>query len=536
MFVIKVRQIKINVRNDSIDVLKEKISNKLRINVSDIRDLEIIKKSIDARDKSNVLFIYEVDVLVSNEDKVLERNKNSDVSLSTIQKYKYPESGYEELKNRPVVVGAGPCGLFCTMILAECGYKPILIERGEKVEDRLKSVNNFWETGKLNENSNVCFGEGGAGTFSDGKLNTLVNDKESRIKKVFESFVSFGAPDEIMYLNKPHIGTNVLHDVIINMRNYIINKGGDILYNTCLTDVKIVDNKVKSIVINDEKELDCDCLVLALGHSARDTIEMLYNHNLSMSSKPFAVGLRIQHKQDMISKNQYGDFYKYLPPASYKLTHQASNGRGVYTFCMCPGGFVVNSSCEKNHLIVNGMSNYERDEENANSAVVVTVNQDDFGNSPLDGLKFQRELEKKAYNLGKGKIPVQLFGDYQNNVVSDNYYTVEPLFKGDYCFSNLNDIFPLDINNSLKEGIVAMGKKIHGFDSYDSILAGVESRTSSAVRMERGDDLLSNIRGIYPAGEGAGYSGGITTSAVDGIKVAEKIIEKYSNDFFKTSL
>ena len=413
------------------------------------------------------------------------------------------------------------------MLLAEDGYKPILIERGEPIEDRVNTVNLFWEKGILNEESNVAFGEGGAGTFSDGKLNTLVNDKDNRIKKVFSTFVECGAPEEILYLNKPHIGTNILRNVIINIRNKIIELGGEILYKSCMTDIEIIDNKIKSVIINKNKKINCEVLVLAIGHSARDTIEMLYKHNIKMCAKPFAVGVRIQHKQKMINESQYGKFSTLLPPASYKLTHKARNGRGVYTFCMCPGGYVVNSSSEKDHLIINGMSNYERNSENANSAVVVTVGPNDFGNNPLDGLTYQRNLEKKAFEVGSGKIPVQLFIDYKLNRKSTKFEDINPVFKGNYLFANLNDIFPDYINDSLKEGIEEFDKKIKGFGCDNSILAGVESRTSSAVKIERDEDFISNIYGIYPGGEGAGYSGGITTSSVDGIKIAEKIIEKY---------
>ena len=525
---IKIRQIKINVEKDSSDNLLNKVALRLKIEKKEIKKLNVVKKSIDARDKNNVLFIYEVDVCVNNEDVILKK-KIIDVEKSVDYNYIPPKCGKNKLNYRPIVVGSGPCGLFCTLLLAENGYKPILIERGEPMEDRVNTVNLFWEKGILNKESNVSFGEGGAGTFSDGKLNTLVSDKENRIKKVFNTFVECGAPKEILYLNKPHIGTNILRNVIVNIRNKIIELGGEILYKSCMTDIDVIDNRIKSITINGEEKINCDILVLAVGHSARDTIEMLYKHNLKISAKPFAVGVRIQHKQKMIDESQYGKFSNILPPASYKLTHQAKNGRGVYTFCMCPGGYVVNSSSEEKHLIVNGMSDYERNSENANSAVVVTVGPNDFGNNPLDGLTYQRNLEKKAFDIGNGKIPVQLFKDYKLNKLSTKFVDINPIFKGNYSFANLNDIFPDYINNSLKEGIEAFNKKINGFGCDDAILAGVESRTSSAIKIERDDDLVSNIYGIYPGGEGAGYSGGITTSSVDGIKIAEKIIEKYSN-------
>ncbi len=526
---IRVRQIKIDVKKDNFESIKKKAALKLKINYKDIKDFSIVKQSIDARDKKSVLYVYEVNVLVDNEDKVLKKLRTKDVEKIDEEKYKNPQNGEERLNSRPVIVGAGPCGLFCALILAENGYKPIILERGERVEDRQMSVENFWKKGILNPNSNVCFGEGGAGTFSDGKLGTLVSDSNGRIRKVLDTFVECGAPVEISYVNKPHIGTNILRDVIINLRNRIIKLGGEIRYYSTLTNIIVENDKIKSIVVNKRKKIDCEVLILALGHSARDTIKMLYDRGLNMSSKPFAVGVRVQHKQSMINDSQYGDYASVLPAASYKLTHTSSNGRGVYTFCMCPGGYVVNSSCEDGHMIVNGMSNYEREGENANSAVVVTVGPNDFGDGPLSGLEYQRKLESLAYRKGNGKIPVQLLKDYLDNKYSSKFGTIKPQFKGKYAFANLNEVFPYYINESLKEAFVEFDKKIKGFADNDTILAGVESRTSSAVKMERNNSFESNFKGIYPAGEGAGYSGGITTSAVDGIKVAEKIIEKYSN-------
>ena len=522
---IRLRQIKVEISKDNEEYLQEKVIKKLRINSSDLIDLEIIKKSIDARDKREIYYVYEIDVTLKNESKI---RKNKDVFNVVKEYYSYPKKGEEVLSHRPIIVGSGPSGLFSAYILAELGYKPLVIERGEKVEDRVNTVNKFWEEGVINPNSNVSFGEGGAGTFSDGKLNTLVSDN-LRINKVFDIFIYCGAPKEIKYLNKPHIGTDILRKVIINMRNKIIDMGGEFRYNTCLTDIELDNNKIKKIIVNNKEQIDCDCLILAIGHSAKDTFKMLYDKNIKMSSKPFAVGVRIQHKQEMINKSQYGKYSRMLPSASYKLTHKASNGRGVYTFCMCPGGFVVNSSSEENHLIVNGMSNYNRDEENANSAVVVTVTPSDFGTNPLDGLEFQRRLEAMAYTKGLGRIPTQLYQDYIANRVTKEFKSIKPVFKGEYTFTNLNEIFPEYINESLKEAIEAFDKKIKGFADSDAILSAVESKTSSAVRIERDENFESSISGIYPTGEGSGYSGGITTSAIDGIKAAEKIIEKYKS-------
>lgn len=525
---IRVRQIKVEVTLDSRDYLLKAISKKLKISTSHIRDFIIKKQSLDARNKNEIYFVYEVDVSLDNEKEILKKNKNSDIFLSPNEEYYFVDTGKEILEKRPVIVGSGPAGLFTAYLLAEHHYKPIIIERGEIVEDRIKTVNTFWETGILNTESNVQFGEGGAGTFSDGKLNTLVNDKEYRGKKVLEIFVSCGAPEEILYSYKPHIGTDILVDVVKNMRNKIIKMGGEFLYNTCLTDIEIENNKLVSIEVNHKEKIACDILVLALGHSSRDTFKMLLEHNINMESKPFAVGLRVEHNQDMINKSQYGEKYKdLLGSASYKLTYKASNQRGVYSFCMCPGGYVVNASSEKNRLAINGMSNYKRDSKNANSAIIVTVFPRDFGNSPLDGMKFQQELEEKAYQLGNGNIPVQLLGDFMKNRNSSSFQTVEPIFKGKYQFANLNELLPGEICLALKEAFPYFGKKIVGFDQEDTILAGIESRTSSPVRIIRNEKFESNINGIYPCGEGAGYAGGITSAAMDGIKVAEAIAKKY---------
>jgi hypothetical protein len=524
---IRVRQIKISIYEDNSDNLLNKISNKLKIDSKSIDNFKIVKKSIDARDKNNILYVYEVDVDTKLENSILKRNKSNDIIITPNEEYKFNISGNKRLESRPIIVGSGPAGLFCAYILASIGVKPLIIERGEKVEDRVKTINDFFETNKLNVNSNIQFGEGGAGTFSDGKLNTLVKDKFNRGKKVFEIFIENGAPEEIMYLNKPHIGTDILRNVVVNMRNNIIKMGGEFRYNTRLTDLVIEDNKIKGIVVNDEEKIDCSVLVLAIGHSARDTFYMLHDKNISMKAKNFAVGVRIEHPQEMISKSQYGDKYKLLEPASYKLTYQTSKGRGVYSFCMCPGGFVVNASSEEGLLVVNGMSNYKRDEINANSAIVVTVSKDDFGSDPMAGIEFQRMLEKKAYELGKGYIPIQLYGDFVRNRVSDSLGDVLPNTKGKYNFSDLNELFPEYISEAIKEAIPNFNKKIKGFSREDAILLGVESRTSSPVIIERDDRGISSVYGLFPCGEGAGYAGGITTAAIDGVKTAENIMKIY---------
>ena len=434
------------------------------------------------------------------------------------------------LTYRPIVVGSGPAGLFCAYMLALHNYKPIVIERGQDVDKRIIDVETFWQTGILNPSSNVQFGEGGAGTFSDGKLNTLVKDPLNRHRKVFEIFVEAGAKEEILYENKPHIGTDLLIDIVKNIRYKIIAMGGEFRFDTCLTNIICDKQNLVGIQVNNNRIINTEVLVLAIGHSARDTFKMLSESSLTMQSKPFAVGVRIQHPQSLINKSQYGVVnHSILPNASYKLTHKASNGRGVYTFCMCPGGYVVNASSETNMLAINGMSNYKRDSENANSAVIVTVNPKDFGNDIMSGVEFQRELERKAFIEGKGNIPIQLYGDFKHNKISECFGNIKPIFKGQYTFGNIRNIFPNYINETLIEGIENFSKRINGYASDDAIIAGVESRTSSPIKIIRNDFCESNIKGIYPAGEGAGYAGGITSAAIDGIIVAENIAKIYKN-------
>lgn len=519
---IRVRQVKLNINDNN---LKKKIASILKIKENYILDYEIVKESIDSRYKPDIFYVYEVDVKVKDEN-IINNLNNKDIFISPNEEYEYIPKGTEKLDNNPVIVGSGPAGLFCAYMLALNGYKPIIVERGEKIEDRIKTVDHFLNTNKLNTESNIEFGEGGAGTFSDGKLNTMVKDKRNIHKKVFEIFVSCGANKNIMYKNKPHIGTDVLRNVIINLRNKIISMGGTFLYNTKLTDLVIENNIIKEIIVNDNKHIKTNCLVLAIGHSARDTFYMLNNY-LKMESKPFAVGIRIEHKQEMINKNQYGESYNKLEPASYKLTYTTKDGRGVYTFCMCPGGYVINSSSEEGMLCINGMSYSKRDSENANSAVIVTVTPNDYGSNPLDGIEYQRNLEKLAYKLGNSNIPIQLYKDFKKNIKSTKLGNIKPIIKGNYTLANLQEILPKYITNSLIEGIDNFDKKIKGFASDDAILAGIESRTSSPVRLLRDENSISNIIGIYPCGEGAGYAGGITSSAIDGIKVAESIMNKY---------
>ena len=517
---LRIREVKIPISLDNDEYIKKKISKLLNISKEEIIDYKILKKSIDARDKNNILFIYEFALNLKNENKI---NLSKNISEYIETEYEFTKE--KDLKERPIIVGSGPAGLFCAYMLASVGCKPIILERGEKIEDRVKTVEDFFETNKLNPESNIQFGEGGAGTFSDGKLNTLTKDKLNRHKKVFEIFVENGAPEEIMYLNKPHIGTDILRNVIINMRNKIISFGGEFKYNSKVTNLIIEDNKIKGVEINNKEKTYSNIVVLAIGHSARDTFYMLNDNNVSMKPKNFAIGLRIEHPREMIDKSQYGDSYKMLDPASYKLTYQTKNNRSVYSFCMCPGGYVVNASSEENKLCVNGMSNYKRDEKNSNSAIVVNVTTDDFNNELFGGIELQRKLEEKAYIEGKGKIPVQLYKDFKDNIKSTKLGEITPNTKGEYNLSNLNNILPEYISESIKEAIPVFGRRIKGFDREDAILLGIEARTSSPVVIVRDEELNSSIEGLYPCGEGAGYAGGITTAAIDGIKVAEKIVK-----------
>lgn len=532
---LRIRQIEVPIDSEQEKMIRKKCSKILGVREDEIVGLKINKKSLDARKKPFLYYVYEVDVSVVREEKILSKTRNRDVFQMPEEVYHFPNQGEERLNFRPVIVGAGPAGLFCGYMLATYGYQPLILERGEKVEDRIKTVEEFWQSGKLDFSSNVQFGEGGAGTFSDGKLTTLVKDPFYRQKKVLEIFVECGAPQEILYESKPHIGTDLLRNIIINMRNKIISMGGEFRYHSLLTDLVIRDNQIKQIKINNQEMIDVDVLVLALGHSARDTFEMLSKTEIVMRAKPFAVGVRIEHPQSMINENQYGmENSKILPPASYKLTYHTKDNRGVYTFCMCPGGFVVNSSSEVGYLAINGMSNYRRDTENANSAIIVTISPKDFGENPLDGLNFQRNLEKKAYLLGKGKIPIQTYGDFKCDQKSISFGDVKPIMKGNYIFSNLWEIFPNYITKSLIEAIEYFDTKIKGFGRSDAILSAVESRTSSPIKIERNNFGVSAILGVYPTGEGAGYAGGITSSAMDGIFQAENIAKKYQNfDFME---
>ncbi len=530
---IRIHQIKINY-DSSKRTLIQAAARRLRIKPEHIQKLKIIRKSLDAR-KGEIHSVYTVDVSVEHEEQLLKRMASDrNISKASDPVYRFPEYGTQPLTEPPVVIGTGPAGLFCALMLARHGYRPIVCERGSEVHRRCETVERFWKEGKLDMQCNVQFGEGGAGTFSDGKLGTLVKDKYGRNRLVLEMFCEAGAPKDIMYLNKPHLGTDQLVGIVEHMRREIIALGGQVLFDSQMTDIIIEDSRVTAIEINHRQKIKTQCLVLAIGHSARDTFEMLLNRGLSMHAKSFAVGVRIEHPQQMIDEAQYGrPSGGSLPAADYKLTHQCANGRGVYTFCMCPGGYVVNASSEPEATAVNGMSYSGRDSLNANSAVIVTVTPEDFhSSSPLAGIGFARKLEQACFAESRrmgcpGAVPVQQFKDFCGGQASTGYGDVAPVHQGSCVLADLNRCLPDFICESLKEGIHAFGKRLHGFDRPDALLSGVESRTSSPVRLERGTDFESNISGLYPCGEGAGYAGGITSAAMDGIKVAEAIARRY---------
>lgn len=531
---IQIQQLKLPVSHTE-EELKQKIAKMLRLSSSEIQGYDIKKQSIDARKKQEVSYVYTVTVQVKNEEKLLKKAKSNNISIVKETEYIFPESGTEALHHRPVIIGSGPAGLFCGYLLAQHGYRPVILERGRCVEERQKDVEKFWQTNILDVRSNVQFGEGGAGTFSDGKLNTLVKDVKGRNKKVLDIFVSHGAPKQISYVNKPHIGTDILRNVIADMRRQIEEWGGTYLFETCVTDMEISGNTIKSLTYRKEKDgtiqqIDTDVVVLAIGHSARDTFEMLMQRKVPIEAKSFAVGFRVEHPQNMISENQYGkEAATKLPAASYKLTANLENGRGVYSFCMCPGGYVVNASSEEGRLAVNGMSYSGRDGKNANSAIIVTVTPEDFGgDGPLRGVAFQRRLEEKAYELGKGSVPQQLFGDFEEGKVSDGYGEFSTELKGTHEFGALHTLFSKEITDSFIQGMHSFAKRIPDFDRKDAILSGVESRTSSPVKIPRDENFESSIRGLYPCGEGAGYAGGIMSAAMDGMKIAEEIVGRYA--------
>lgn len=528
---IRINNISLSIDED-INLVKEKTLKKLRIAPSDVKDFKILRESIDARKKDIIKFNYSVELQCDNEEKLVSRVRDKDVAIVEDTYTAAFQMGTKKAAHRPVIVGMGPAGMFAGLLMAEKGYRPIILERGQKVEERTESIKHFWETGHLNINSNVQFGEGGAGTFSDGKLTTRI--KDSRCDYVLEQFVKAGAPSEIIYMGKPHIGTDILKDVVKNIRQRIQALGGEIHFTTKLEDLVVKDEKLTAVIVNG-REMPCETLLLAIGHSARDTYEMLHKHQTLLIPKPFAIGVRIEHPQHMIDVSQYGKFagHPRLRAADYRLTYNSDRlGRGIYSFCMCPGGLVVAAASEEKRLVTNGMSEYRRDRKNANSAVVVTVKPEDFeGTGPLQGMYFQRHYEGLAYDLGGGGYvaPVQLVGDLLKDQVSTKLGEVEPSYRPGYEFRDLRNCLPAAVIEGIKEGLVNFDKKIKGFAREDAVLIGVETRTSAPVRIERNEMYQSvSLKGLYPAGEGAGFAGGIISAAVDGLRVAESIMKEWA--------
>ncbi len=525
---IQINQLKLPVGHTR-EQLEQKIRKTLRLGAQQEFSYEIIRQSLDARKKQEKKFVYTVYVKVRQEQKILKKVSNNNITSTKAKPYRFPASGQEVLKARPVIVGSGPAGLFCAYMLAAHGYCPLILERGEEVHSRQKKVEAFWKTGALDIQSNVQFGEGGAGTFSDGKLNTLVKDPIGRNREVLRIFTECGAPKEILYQQKPHLGTDALMGIVENMRHKIEDWGGEFRFSSQMTDLAIDQGRIREVIVNDRERISVEALVLAIGHSARDTFQMLYEHDLDLRQKSFAVGVRVEHPQTLINQALYGEEEnEHLGAAAYKLTAKTSSGRGAYTFCMCPGGYVVNASSEEGRLAINGMSYQKRDGKNANSAVIVTVGPEDFPSEhPLAGLEFQRMLEKSAWELAKGCVPVQLYPDFCRNVASSQLGELTPCIKGQWQLANVRSIFPDYIGDSISEAMEEFDRKIPGFAGKDVLLSGVESRTSSPVRIQRDEAMESNIRGIYPCGEGAGYAGGITSAAMDGLKAAEKLAARY---------
>ncbi len=503
-------------------------AKELRISPKNIEKASLYKRSIDARHKNDIHYVSQIEVFLNtNEKNIISKCKSAKAAIS--EKYNYEPVSPGDKSIKPLIIGMGPAGLFCALIMCQSGIEPIVIDRGSSVDIRTKKVNEFWNNRNLDTECNVQFGEGGAGTFSDGKLNT--GTKDTRARKVLEEFVHYGAPYEILYNAKPHIGTDKLKATIKNLRLDLEKMGAKIMFDTKLININCNNNKVQSAVLmQNSKEITIECshLILATGHSSRDTFEMLYNMGISMEDKAFSVGARIEHLREKIDFAQYGNLSKQLPAADYKESVHLKDGRGVYTFCMCPGGVVVASQSEKNSVVTNGMSYFKRDNINSNSALLVAVNPDDIkSNKKLKGMYFQRELEKKAFIFGGEdySAPVQKVGDFLKNQKSKSFGNILPTYRPNVKFAKMDDILPAFVVHGMRQAIPLIDKKLHGFADSDAILTAVESRSSSPIRILRNRDMQSvSIQNLYPCGEGAGYAGGIISAAVDGIKCAEQIL------------
>ena len=526
---IRLNEIKLPLDHEE-EALTAAITKKLGITEDQVISYNVFKRGYDARKKANILLIYTLDVIVENEAELLEQFvSDPHVKATPDMEYKFVAKAPENLTERPVVIGFGPCGLFAALILAQSGFKPIVVERGKEVRERTKDTFGFWRKRTLNTESNVQFGEGGAGTFSDGKLYSQIKDPNFYGRKVTTEFVAAGAPEEIMYVSKPHIGTFKLVTMIEKMRAKIIELGGEIRFSTRVDDIHMDGDQITGLTLSNGEEIKSRYVVLAVGHSARDTFEMLHDRGVYMEAKPFSVGFRIEHKQSMIDEARFGKNagHPILGAADYKLVHHCKNGRTVYSFCMCPGGTVVAATSEEGRVVTNGMSQYSRSERNANSAIVVGIDPErDYPGDPLAGIRFQRELESGAYVLGGENYdaPAQKIGDFLKGRDPSEIGDVQPSFTPGIHLTDISKALPDFAIEAIREAIPAFDKKIKGFASADGLLTGVETRTSSPVCIKRGKDYQSvNLKGFYPAGEGAGYAGGILSAGIDGIKVAEAL-------------
>lgn len=534
---IRIEEITIRLDEDE-NVLASRVIEILEVEANELLEFTIVKRAIDSRNKRKILFVYSVDVTIKNPEdfllKIAETHKDKikrhRIRLVAPYVYELKKVTATTKAKRPVIVGSGPSGLFAALLLAQAGLKPLVIERGKDVEERIRDVDLFFKEGKLNKESNIQFGEGGAGTFSDGKLYTMVDNP--RKKFIFDELIEAGASSEIAIDAQAHIGTDKLRKIVKNIREKIIKLGGEVRFETCLTDIEAADDKITTAVFNNGEKVAVDELVIAVGHSARDTYEMLYEKGITMTAKPFAIGLRIEHQSEMINKSQYGDFYNHpkLPAARYKLVEHVTENRSVYTFCMCPGGYVVAAASEEGRLVTNGMSENARDSKNSNSALLVNVLPSDFkSDHPLAGIEFQRKWEEKAFSVGGGnyRAPAQLVGDFMRNKPSTDIKNVAPTYQPGVRLTSLSSCLPDYVLNSIRKALPEMERKIKGFAHPGAVLTGVETRSSSPVRLFRDENLQSNIKGVYPAGEGAGYAGGIISAAIDGMLIAEEIIKKH---------